>query len=77
MRAEGQGCEKTLADHIAFLHAAAGFVDAFGRSAGREEVERKVRDYIARWKAEGLGIEKADLKHRVKADEARRVQSLA
>ncbi|PWN21932.1 putative SCO1-involved in stabilization of Cox1p and Cox2p [Microstroma glucosiphilum] len=65
-----------LVDHSIFFYLMdpeGRFVDAFGRSAGKEEVETKVRDYIKKWKDQGLPISKADLKERVKADPSRKV----
>ncbi|CAO1629149.1 unnamed protein product [Parajaminaea phylloscopi] len=63
-----------LVDHSIFFYLMdpeGRFVDAFGRSADKEEVERKVRGYVQRWKEEGLPLGKADLKARVAADPSR------
>lgn len=65
-----------LVDHSIFFYLMdpeGRFVDAFGRSAGKEEVETKVRDYIKKWKEQGLPISRADLKERVRADPSRKV----
>lgn len=67
-----------LVDHSIFFYLMdpeGRFVDAFGRSTSKEEVETKVRDYVERWKKEGLEIRGADLKERITRDESRRVQS--
>lgn len=66
-----------LVDHSIFFYLMdpeGRFVDAFGRSAGKEEVEKKVKEYVRRWKEEGLEIGKADLKERVTREQQRRVQ---
>lgn len=65
-----------LVDHSIFFYLMdpeGRFVDAFGRSAGKEEVEKKVREYVRRWKEEGLEIGRADLKERVTREEQRSV----
>ncbi|CAO1628260.1 unnamed protein product [Jaminaea pallidilutea] len=67
-----------LVDHSIFFYLMdpeGRFVDAFGRSAGKEEVEKKVRGYVEKWKAEGLPLGKADLKQRVSSDESRKVDA--
>lgn len=63
-----------LVDHSIFFYLMdpeGRFVDAFGRSADNDEVERKVRGYIQKWKQEGLPLGRADLKARVAADKSR------
>lgn len=65
-----------LVDHSIFFYLMdpeGRFVDAFGRSTSKDEVEKKVRDYVERWTKEGLDIGKADLKERLVRDETRRV----
>lgn len=65
-----------LVDHSIFFYLMdpeGRFVDAFGRSVGKEDVEKKVREYVAKWKGQGLDIGKADLKARVGGDAARKV----
>ncbi|CAO1639073.1 unnamed protein product [Sympodiomycopsis kandeliae] len=66
-----------LVDHSIFFYLMdpeGRFVDAFGRSTTKEEVEKKVVDYVNRWKKEGLDIGKADLKQRVITDQSRLVK---
>ncbi|WFD30900.1 Cu-binding protein [Malassezia sp. CBS 17886] len=60
-----------LVDHSIFFYLMdpeGKFVDAFGKSATEDEVHTKVHGYIARWKAEGLPIAKAQAKERAATD---------
>ncbi|WFD43306.1 Cu-binding protein [Malassezia psittaci] len=60
-----------LVDHSIFFYLMdpeGKFVDAFGKSTTKDEVLSKVRDYVKRWKAEGLPIREADAKRRAASD---------
>lgn len=60
-----------LVDHSIFFYLMdpeGKFVDAFGKSTTKEEVLAKVRDYIKRWKAEGLPLHEANAKQRAASD---------